>query len=84
MKEYLDKEEVLNFIIVYGETDLPLTHLYDYIDILPPEDVIERRTGEWILGINTYYKCSSCQYPFGKKHYNYCPNCGAKMKGELK
>ena len=41
----------------------------------------KERQGEWIRsGMNTP-KCSLCHqysYDFG----NYCPNCGAKMKGE--
>lgn len=37
-----------------------------------------------------YFKCSECKYtvPYrkamwcnGKREYNYCPNCGAKMDG---
>ena len=52
---------------------------------LSPDDV--RGTGKWIHtfdDIGTYEKCSCC----GKEYYcgpiapfNYCPNCGARMKG---
>lgn len=39
------------------------------------------RTGEWIK--NDDFTCSACGYHMivGGGAYNYCPNCGAKMKG---
>ena len=50
-----------------------------------PSVVPSRAEGEWIIEIdakgNTYGRCTIC----GMKQYagqlNYCPNCGAKMKG---
>ena len=42
--------------------------------------------GEWIdckskmLWGETYYKCSNCESR-SPIRFNYCPNCGAKMKG---
>ena len=47
--------------------------------------IIEPMEGEWIIKIdandNTYGRCSIC----GMKQYagrlNFCPNCGAHMKG---
>lgn len=39
-------------------------------------------TGEWIEELPSVYYCSRCRSePFGDNYYNYCPNCGAKMKG---
>ena len=48
---------------------------------------VERPIGEWAFceGVTTqgYLKCSVCEYAdFRKEYFNYCPNCGAKMKGE--
>lgn len=43
----------------------------------------ERPTGEWIEELPNVYYCSRCRSePFGDNYYNYCPNCGARMKGE--
>lgn len=45
---------------------------------------IEPKRGEWIYQFrdseNEEYKCSECGYPQGFES-NFCPNCGAKMKG---
>ena len=49
----------------------------------------KQKEGEWIsneLGGYKYaFYCSECRwvdgYPFNERH-KYCPNCGAKMKGE--
>ena len=48
----------------------------------------ERTQGEWIKwDFKTFgamgdweYKCSNCGKVYGGE-YNFCPNCGAKMKG---
>lgn len=49
----------------------------------------ERKNGHWIerslpnlLGISKF--CSICGSNYGMPHeiYNYCPNCGADMRGE--
>ena len=38
--------------------------------------------GEWILvqERDCYYTCSNCKGGFKGYKFNYCPNCGAKMK----
>lgn len=48
---------------------------------------IDRPTGEWIdwLGSGNEWECSVCKCSIeshGSIAYNYCPMCGAKMKGE--
>lgn len=48
----------------------------------------ERKKGEWIVhGMeegNAFpvYTCSECDVLVGINTSNYCPNCGAEMKGE--
>ena len=52
-----------------------------------PSAQLERKKGKWILPNNPIAKandewiCSGCHYLIGGKH-NYCPNCGADMRGE--
>ena len=44
------------------------------------------RRGEWIREPNCYYRCSVCgeHYPSiqDSMSFNFCPNCGCRMKGE--
>ena len=46
---------------------------------------VDSRRGKWIYQFrdseNEEYKCSECDYPTAVKH-NYCPNCGADMRGK--
>ena len=46
---------------------------------------IDRPQGEWIIEIdvngNTYGRCSICGMRQYAGQLNYCPNCGAQMKG---
>lgn len=59
------------------------------MDMLPTADVAEVRHGEWKIesdpindpkGYFIRIVCSECGLKTGQKS-NYCPNCGAKMKG---
>lgn len=53
----------------------------DIINSLPT--IEERREGKWINDINySGWTCTNCGYHDGCAVYNFCPNCGAKMKGE--
>lgn len=44
----------------------------------------ERKTGEWIPFDYPWYRCSECGAVRENKSFleNYCPNCGADMRGE--
>lgn len=53
------------------------------------------RHGRWVMTLyattskrnrvisNKKFACSECGYSNGRKQSNYCPNCGAKMRGGL-
>ena len=59
---------------------------------MPTVDAVEVVHGEWYRpkewSAKTYRRlCTNCQdvsYFCGNGNYNYCPNCGAKMDGEVK
>ena len=56
----------------------------DDIDELPTADVVEVVHGEWVLNDDQVYECKDCGYVpsfDGYTYFNYCPNCGSKMKG---
>lgn len=57
-------------------------------DSVPTADVVERKVGKWIWDDEGYH-CSECFFhAYGNTldcldgTYRYCPNCGARMKGE--
>ena len=70
----------------------------DYIRSIPAEDVRAVVRAEWVEcdwcvpshGFvehykNAAWKCSACRHAFKKQNLfvkNYCPNCGADMRGE--
>lgn len=43
------------------------------------------KTGQSFINPNRFrnYSCSVCGYDIEKTEYNYCPNCGAKMRKEV-
>lgn len=57
--------------------------IYEALEALPS---VDRPQGEWI-GVEEdwrhqieFWKCSECDFAVSSM-YNYCPNCGARMKG---
>ena len=69
---------------------------YEYTDVIHREKAIEKieliqsaeRKGEWIKSETDGFICSACGSGYrdqptcmGKPMFEYCPVCGAKMKG---
>ena len=56
--------------------------IFAAIQAAPAADVQEIRRGRWVDD-ETAYICSVCFHssPNGAK-WNYCPNCGASMRGD--
>ena len=64
-------------------------YCWELDDVLfPTADAVEVKRGEWELQYPEHnyliYKCNKCDCYVGfssnVKMYNYCPNCGAKMR----
>jgi hypothetical protein len=58
----------------------------DAICEAPTADVVERRVGKWIgkpIAGFSNVRCSNCNnvYLDNSGKWNYCPNCGADMRG---
>ena len=52
------------------------------LDSVPPIEALERKHGEWIAYQDGKYHCSRCDDVAPKGYrWNYCPNCGADMRG---
>ena len=91
MAEYIEREDLLELYrmddpVLNKNGHVPLPVIRQNIMDIPAADVAPVRHGRWIdsLARITPY-CSAC----GHSHRclirtpNYCPNCGAKMDGEL-
>lgn len=52
-------------------------------DAIKDADLVERQHGEWIEG-DFGWRCSVCGITSvtWQRTYNYCPNCGADMRGD--
>ena len=72
--EHYDKDEHL----MWCELDM-----YKVVDAQP---TIERPHGEWIENYDktdgfTWLTCTRCMCKAYEEGYNFCPNCGADMRG---
>ena len=92
-KETIYREDAINAINLLARIPHDVASAY-YADMsinaicsLPSAD---RPRGEWILECDAegegdnLYRCSECGCNYGCQEYdipNFCPNCGAKMKG---
>lgn len=65
----------------------------DALNNIPAADVVEVKHGRWVQVIchvefedgfvdRLYECCSRCHKPNGRKMTDYCPNCGADMRGD--
>ena len=84
MPEYIDKQAFIDHMM---GTSRYFTVKFD-IESFPTADVAPVRHGKWEINSDRpdLLICSVCKCGFDMwKHdpHNYCPNCGAKMDGEL-
>lgn len=97
MKDLISRQaaiEAVNHICpVDTEYDCTLLDRVDVRCVLLDLPSAERKKGRWIETDDgwdgVYYECSCCKEAFTlidgtptDNLYNYCPNCGAEMRGE--
>lgn len=92
MSRYIDAENIglTNFEIFTcnGDYKEALKLLLLKIENAPSADVVERKHGKWKWVVdrddeNIYHlQCSICHGSGFDEHHNYCPNCGADMRGD--
>jgi hypothetical protein len=68
----------------HGEVIAGLLRAKVIVQDEPTADVVARKRGEW-LDTREFcgdYMCSNCDALYGTNKFNFCPNCGADMRGE--
>ena len=88
-EDCISRESILNAITEIDDhcnMDIYTNEVRELVNDLPSVQPI-RPKGEWILDKeHSYtfgiYKCSNCQSFGSAKHYHFCPNCGADMRGD--
>ena len=88
MSDYIKREDAIN--VIHGLTmyrgTIPFDSVIFNINKVSPADVRENVRGDWIYKKNSASCwCSICD--FENKHYykdelDFCPNCGADMRGD--
>ena len=85
MADYIDKQAFLDCM---KRTDRYFNVKFD-IENFPNADVAPVRHGRWEEASDGYgIVCPFCRTDFctiiyDTEHFNYCPNCGAKMDGGI-
>ena len=87
---YIDADALLDkrWDVPFETKNAHYVQVVDVADIedAPTADVAEVKHGKWLskyVGMGHYWECSECVFmltTMGKT--NYCPCCGAKMKGD--
>ena len=90
MPRYIDADALIDFLDV-GHLRHPSELCFSEVDVanlllhaptITPDEV--RGVGEWIYddfdGDGIDYQCSCCKQ-YSRRNWNYCPSCGARMKG---
>lgn len=88
MADYIDRETLIDNLQKFAP-DCYSAAVNNVIMGIPKANVAPSVYGHWIEYPQAhYFKCSKCKcvVPYkkavvvnGKRRYNYCPNCGAKM-----
>ena len=77
-RESLPNENGKHYVI---EEELYI--FYNRLSNIPAADVKPVVRGEWMNDTRySGWTCSNCDYHDGNATDNYCPNCGADMRGE--
>ena len=79
----IDADELLEHVWD-ADTRVGYVQVVDRQDIENAPTIEERKKGKWIPFDYPWYRCSECGAVRENKSFleNYCPNCGADMRGE--
>ena len=95
MSRYIDADKLKKSLSIPSASIIEIGNaIMAQIDDYPTADVRENVKGRWITVYEEgwsgggFWKCSACGYcySFGEyfegDEFNFCPNCGADMRGE--
>ena len=75
-EDCVSRQSVLD-LLAYWAYECEYDELAELVKKLPPATLTEK-TGEWLLD----GRCSECLTRPLTSHKNFCPNCGADMRGD--
>ena len=97
MSDYIKREAVIDVLVemstlaIYEDSFEVIRGIRTAIEKIYAGDVVERKKGKWEWNINDgFYYCSECEAISPREDQygeycdcpNFCPNCGADMRGE--
>ena len=93
MKDYIGREAACELLAMALDDDWEPEYAADRMNEIPAADVQPVVRGQWIWEENEWqYRCSACRitcdydktyelFDHGYQYANFCPNCGAEMRG---
>lgn len=94
MDDLISRQAAIDAVGKYLKKDGDVITIADVVDAavaigMLPSAEPERKTGRWIkVNGKTAINCSACyhcswslSFEYTVKRFNYCPNCGADMRG---
>ena len=84
MSRYIDADKLSENIIRQVNNPMIRNWLLAMVNDQPTVDVVEVKHGKWKVDETHDYEpyCSLCGHePIAGEKYNYCPDCGADMRG---
>lgn len=83
MSDLIDRIELMRQIAEFGR-EIPKDQVMEVIARMEDVEVEDRPKGEWVNkeGVYGAAYCSKCDYELRINNTNFCPNCGADMRGE--
>ena len=80
MSEDLIRRSDAREVIMWGSKGLSGNVVDDICDKIDAIPTIEPKRGEWI-DFKNGWKCNACK-KWSSERSNFCPNCGAEMRGK--
>jgi hypothetical protein len=86
MSRYIDADKLIEDVRrKRGLHEIIKGVIYSFLHDAPTADVVEVKRGKWKVDETHDYEpyCSLCGHePIAGEKYNYCPDCGADMRGD--